>query len=226
MIERSEGLWTIDHPLRVGPMPLGTRTTLVRLASGDLCIHSPGPLGDGVREEIDHQGRVAALVAPNCLHHLFLAENAAAWPGAKVFLAPGLQARLGDLPAAETLGGSAPEAWSGVLDQLVVGGAPRMGEVAFLHRPSRTLLLTDLVFNIRQRPPGLARWIMAVNGMVGHFGPSRLARTLFFRDRRALRTSVDRILGWDFDRVIMTHGEVVESGGRSLLEEAFAFLRA
>ena len=133
---------------------------------------------------------------------------------------------MGDLPTAETLGETVPEEWSGVLDQLLIEGAPRMGEVAFLHRASRTLLLTDLVFNIRARPSGLARWIMAVNGMVGHFGPSRVARTLFFRDRRALRTSVDRILGWDFDRVIMSHGEVVESGGRSLLEEAFAFLRA
>jgi len=226
MIERSEGLWTIDHPLRVGPMPVGTRTTLVRLASGGLAIHSPGPLGDGIRDEIEKRGRVAALVAPNCLHHLFLSENADAWPEAKIFLAPGLHTKLGDLPAAETLGETVPEAWSGVLDQLLIEGAPRMGEVAFLHRASRTLLLTDLVFNIRARPSGLARWIMAVNGMVGHFGPSRVARTLFFRDRRALRTSVDRILGWDFDRVIMSHGEVVESGGRSLLEEAFAFLRA
>jgi hypothetical protein len=207
-------------------MPIGTRTTVVRLASGGLGVHSPGPLGDGVRDAIEKRGRVAALVAPNCFHHLFLSENAAAWPDAKIFLAPGLHAKLGDLPTAKTLGETAPEAWSGVLDQLLIAGAPRMGEVAFLHRASRTLLLTDLVFNIRARPSGLARWIMAANGMVGHFGPSRVARTLFFRDRRALRTSVDRILGWDFDRVILSHGEVVESGGRSLLEEAFASLRA
>ena len=226
MQERAEGLWTIDHPLRLGPMPVGTRTTVVRLASGDLWVHSPGPLGDGVREAIEGQGRVAALVAPNCFHHLFLEENEAAWPEAEVFLAPGLDGRLGDRPGAETLGESPPAIWSGILDQLLVAGAPRMGEVVFLHRASRTLVLTDLVFNIRRRPPGLARWIMTINGMLGHFGPSRIARALFFRDRRALRGTVDRILEWDFDRVLMTHGEAVESGGRSLLEEAFAFLRA
>ena len=70
-----------------------------------------------------------------------------------------------------------------------------------------------------------ARLAMRVNGMLGHFGPSRLARRLFFRDHGSLRSSVDRILEWDFDRVIMAHGEVLESGGHSLLEEAFAFLR-
>ena len=225
MIERADGLWTIDHPLQVGPLPVGARTTVVRLGSGDLFVHSPGPWQNGQRERIEACGRVVALVAPNCLHHMFLAESAAAWPEAAVFLAPGLREKFADLPAGETLGERAPDAWSGVLDQTLVGGAPRMGEVVFLQRASRTLLLTDLVFNIRTVPSKVVRVLMRANGMAGRFGPSRMARMLFFKDRKFLRTSIDRILEWDFDRVVMTHGEVVESGGRSLLEEAFSFLR-
>ena len=42
---------------------------------------------------------------------------------------------------------------------------------------------------------------------------------------RALRRSLEAILSWDFDRVIVTHGHVLESGGRARLEQAFAFLR-
>jgi hypothetical protein len=31
-------------------------------------------------------------------------------------------------------------------------------------------------------------------------------------------------LEWDFDRVIVGHGEIVETGGRARLENGFAFL--
>jgi hypothetical protein len=43
--------------------------------------------------------------------------------------------------------------------------------------------------------------------------------------RAAARRSLDRILAWDFDRVVMSHGEVVSTGGHRLVEQAFAFLR-
>ena len=96
MMERAEGLWTIDHPVRMGPLPIGTRTTIARLATGDLWVHSPGPLGDGVREAIEGQGRVAALVAPNCFHHLFLEENDVGQPDMVYIHGPelGLSARF------------------------------------------------------------------------------------------------------------------------------------
>jgi hypothetical protein len=44
------------------------------------------------------------------------------------------------------------------------------------------------------------------------------------RDRVAARQSVDRVLQWDFDRIIMTHGEVVETGGREQFAATFAYL--
>lgn len=45
------------------------------------------------------------------------------------------------------------------------------------------------------------------------------------KDRRALLKSIDRTLEWDFDRVIMSHGDVLESGGKEAMREAFAPLR-
>lgn len=37
-----------------------------------------------------------------------------------------------------------------------------------------------------------------------------------------MRAGVERILDLDFDRVIVTHGDVVETGGREALREAFS----
>jgi len=32
------------------------------------------------------------------------------------------------------------------------------------------------------------------------------------------------ILAWDFDRVVVAHGEVLESGGREALRQGYAWL--
>ena len=65
--------------------------------------------------------------------------------------------------------------------------------------------------------------VLSVVGAAGRFGPHRMVRA-FIRDRRAARESVDRLLRWDFDRVIVSHGDVLETGGRDRLAEGFAFL--
>ena len=44
------------------------------------------------------------------------------------------------------------------------------------------------------------------------------------RHRAAARASVERVLAWDFDRVTVTHGEVLERGGRDAVRAGFAFL--
>ena len=40
------------------------------------------------------------------------------------------------------------------------------------------------------------------------------------RDRVAARASLQRVLQWDFDRVIVTHGEILEHGGRQAMQSA------
>ena len=57
----------------------------------------------------------------------------------------------------------------------------------------------------------------------GRFGPSLLERVMT-RDRAAARESLEGILAWDFDRVIMAHGRVLPNGGRDALRRGYAWL--
>jgi hypothetical protein len=98
-----------------------------------------------------------------------------------------------------------------------------MSEVVFFHRPSRTLLLTDLAFNVAADKTAGARVFYWLVGAAGRVGPHRLVR-LMIRDPAAARGSVARILEWDFDRVIVTHGDVLEHSGRQHVAAAFTFL--
>lgn len=222
--ELGPGLWTADRPLRIlGALEIGTRTSVVRLPDGGTWIHSPAALDDATRRAVLAIGPVRAIVAPNRVHHLFAGVWKEAFPDAALLGAPGLAEKRRDLAFDGVLGDAPDPRWAEVLDQALVHGAPPMSEVAFLHRPSRTLLLTDLCMNVRSPSPvGRALWFRLTGGY-GRFGPNRVVK-LCIRDRSAVRRSVDRVLGWDFDRISVTHGDVLESGGQTALREAFAWL--
>ncbi len=164
------------------------------------------------------------VIAPSLVHHLFVGDYRTAYPSARLFAAPGLPDKRRDLKFDEVLGDSAPPEWGGVLDLHLFRGAPRLNEIVLAHPASRTLILTDLVFNVVSPPSGRARLFLGIVGAAGCFGPHRLVK-LLIRDRRAARDSIDRILAWDFERITVTHGEVLEHGGKERLKGAFAFLR-
>jgi hypothetical protein len=67
------------------------------------------------------------------------------------------------------------------------------------------------------------RVLMKLLRSYGRLGPTKLD-PLLIRDRRAARGSLERILAWDFDRVIVAHGDVQESGGKALLRDGYAWL--
>jgi hypothetical protein len=60
-------------------------------------------------------------------------------------------------------------------------------------------------------------------GAGGRFGPHRFIRWMI-RDQQAARESLGLIMRWDFDRVILAHGDVLENGGRQKLRDAFGFI--
>ena len=70
----------------------------------------------------------------------------------------------------------------------------------------------------------MLRTLMRINGAWGHFGPSRLMKTMV-KDRAALRRSIDALLDWDFDRIVLSHGDIVEAEGKNALRTAFAWLK-
>ena len=138
---------------------------------------------------------------------------------AKLVGRPGLAKKRAEL-SIEPLAERPPELWRGVLEHRVVEGMPKLDELAFFHAPSRTLILTDMAFNVRSAEHAVTRWVMRLNGALGSFGPSRIARFLT-KDRAALERSVDAMLEWGPERIIVGHGDVVEEDGRAILAQAF-----
>jgi hypothetical protein len=218
-------LWVADRPQRFYGLEVGTRMTVMRLADGRLLLHSPVALTPELRRELDALGRVSFAVAPNRVHHLYAGDVALAYPGAQLWVAPGLDRKRPDLVYVDVLGDEAPAPWKGQVDQVFFRGRPYENEVVFCHRASRTLLLCDLAFNFGPGTAAPTRLLMRLLRSYGRFGPSTLD-PLLIRDRHAARESLERILRWDFDRVVVAHGDVLESGGREALRQGYAWLLA
>ena len=217
-------IWATQAPMVVfGLLDIGTRMTVIRLADGGLFLHSPTPLDTAPRAAVDALGPVRCIVAPNYVHHLYVGDWKRAYPQALLLGAPGLDTKRRDLAWDAILGETPHPAYGASLDQVLLAGAPYMNEIAFFHRASRTLLLTDAAFHPTPASSRGARVWMKLTTVRDGFGPNALVRW-FIRDRRAMRASIDRVLAWDFDRVTVTHGEVLESGGRAALARAYAWL--
>jgi hypothetical protein len=97
----------------------------------------------------------------------------------------------------------------------------RLEEVVLFHRPSRTLVLTDLCFNVQRSSSRVARLFFRANGMWRRFGPSRIIRRVAVSDRAALERSLEHVLLWDFERILPGHGDVIEHGGPAALRAAW-----
>ena len=221
--ELTKNVWIAERPQRFYGLEVGTRMTVIRLADGSLLLHSPVSLGPELRRELDSIGRVRFAVAPNRVHHLHAGEVAEAYPEARLWVAPGLERKRPDLKFVGVLGDEAPAEWKEEVDQVFFRGRPYENEVVFLHRASGTLIMCDLAFNFGPRAAAPTRLLMRLLRSYGRFGPSKLD-PLLIRDRRAARQSLERILAWDFDRVVVAHGDVLESGGRDALRQGYSWL--
>jgi hypothetical protein len=220
-----ENLWVVERRQRFYGLEVGCRMTVMRLEGGRLFLHSPVMLDLQLRRELDGLGAVRYAVAPNRFHHLYAGEVAKLYPEARLWVAAGVERKRPELDIAGVLTDDAPVEWKGEIDQLCFRGRPFENEVVFLHRPSRTLVLCDLAFNFGPAAPVVTRFLLTLVGGYGGFRTTRLD-PLLIRDRPAARRSLEHILAWDFDRVVVAHGNVLESGGRELLRAAYSWLRA
>jgi hypothetical protein len=203
---------------------MGRQLVVARLPENGLWVHSPIPWTSELRSQLAALGEVRHVVGPNRLHDECLREFQTEYPAAHFHAAPGLATDRRDIRfVAEPLSDTPHPDWKGILEQHLVRGMPRLNEVVFLHRPSRSLLVADLAFNFGEDAHWLMKLLIKAGGTWGHFAPSRFCR-IMMRDRAAVRASVDRILEWDFERIIVGHGQNIETDAKETFRSAFAFL--
>jgi hypothetical protein len=209
--------------LRFLGLELGTRMTLIRLPGSRLLLHSPIAYSRELAAQVEALGSPAFLVAPNRFHHLYAADWQSAYPTCRLYAAPGLETKRPDLAISGTLGVAPVSDWSNGVAHVLVEGFPLVNEVVLFHEPSRTLVATDLLFNLGPDSPALTRVAFRLAGAYGRPSATLLER-LMIRDRAAFRRSLARVLDWQISRIVVAHGKVVEFGAKDALAKAYSWI--
>lgn len=211
----ADHLWEVNEPLKVPGLRLEHRMTVIKLSSGELVVHSPVRFSKALRDSLLELGSPAWFIAPSRFHDMYWGEWFQAFPKARFAAVPGMAKDHPDLPFTDTITGES-DFWGNELVALPISGMPRLNEHLFLHGPSRSLILADLVFNVDADAQNLAgKLILRLNSIYRRPGTSRIFRA-FVKDKTALRESLERLFALEFDRTIVGHGKNI--GGRSELE--------
>jgi len=218
-------IWLKKYPVRYAGCALFARATFIRLSSGDVLVHSPGPVDDVVARQVRSIGRLAHIVAPGSYHYFYVSAWQAAFPEATTWICPGVEGKRPELEFDGFLSDHPPTAWASEVAQVLVRGNRFIWEVAFFDEPSKTLVLTDLVENIGDQTEGtnwvLELWWKAIMGMWDKPKPAPEYQ-MGWKDKAAARRSLERILEWGFERVVIAHGENLESEPKQALRRAWA----
>jgi len=193
------------------PMPFTTRMTVVRLANGELLLHSPIAFNETLAKDLRSRGVIRHLVSPNQFHYAHISEWADAFPEATTWgLAQAYklaQLRGIDLHFTKHLTESAPREWTEEIDQTLVPGGI-FKEFAFFHMNSKILILTDTIINIElhkiNQPWRFATWLTGMHYPFGQiFFGMRLPQLL---QRRRTRAAFAKIRSWNPERIVLSHG--------------------
>lgn len=230
------GITTLSVPASQLGINFGGRATIVRLATGNLAVFSPVGLTPAAQEKVKALGIVRYLVALDYEHHLYLSAWAKAYPDAQIIGPEGLREKREKKEATKGTSfahvftkanpiTSISEEFDAELEHEYVHSHANR-EIVFLHKPSRTLIEADLIFNLpatEQYPKGATGGFLnrLLGGLLQTQGTmTAQKRVLWYglasKDRAGFAASMNRIQAWDFDRIIPCHGDVIDTGGKKV----------
>ena len=202
------------------------RMTVMKTSADGLILHSAIALPEERLRELEQFGKVEAIVVPNYFHDSDASWFSDRYPDAKVFasttVVKKVQARCQktQVLALESAWSEAP--WAKEIHCIPIEGLRLVAESFFVHAPSETLVICDMAFNMKESAfKGAQKFFMRLNRIGRGFGPSRLATHVFTKDRERAKKSYQEVLRFPFERVIVSHGEVIEQGGHELFAAAF-----
>jgi len=222
LIAVADKLWTVRAPQTFVGLHIGTQMTIVRLSGGGLLLHSPIAITPELTAAIDALGPVQHVVCPNLFHHLHAGSALAAWPTAKLHGPEALHRKRKDLRFDCVFGETLPPELAADLVAITIDGS-LLKETVLFHKATKTLITADLVENFSHAEHAPTRWYLKLGGIYGRVGWHPLLRMMYVRRSKA-RLSMKRILDLPFERVLVAHGNNIDSDAHQVIERALRWL--
>lgn len=221
-----KNIWVAEQPLKYLGLSVGTRMTVIRLKNSKLVVISPVKIDNLIITQLKEIGDVAYIIAPNIYHYLFISDFKSVYPLANLLAAPGFETQRPEVPIARTL--REGESWfEGEIEYLLFEGMKTfdfdnklMNEIVFFHPESSSLILTDTAFHFDETFPLVTQLTSRIIGGYKKLSPSILEK-LATKEKEKVKQAVEKVLLWDFKRVIMAHGSMIENDAKSKFREGY-----
>lgn len=206
-----------ETQLKMPLMNLPVRSVVVEVEGRRLLI-SPG--SKLTSEDYQKMGKITDLIAPNLFHCAGISKAQSYFPEAKTWGVKGVKEIKPQI------------SWNEIIDEatwpfheklpiVYIEGMPKVNEVVFLDKASRSLIVTDLCFNLRNQK-GFGSWlILNMFGTYNKLGVSRFYIS-YVQNKADFQKSMQKILPLDFDNIIVSHGDNYMSGAKEVLKKALA----
>ncbi|KAF8206810.1 hypothetical protein K438DRAFT_1577501 [Mycena galopus ATCC 62051] len=187
------------------------------------------------------------IMAADAVHHLFLGQFRNAYPDAKLIGVEALieKKKKEGLIFDGAYGKDAPNTQYGFEDEIYAWCVSRYAflnfltvypfnyfsgfrnkDVAWFHAASETLIVADLMFNL----PGNEQYSRSKSSpklpILGSLGPWGSTHKYFVwglgKDKAAMTRDAKTVLGWAPKRIIMCHGDVIETEGTKAWATAYS----
>ena len=192
------------------------RMTIVRLTRQRLIIHSGIALDEAGMAAIESFGKPSFYIVPSALHRMDVKSWKQRYPEIEIVCPPGARSKVEELVKVDTI---APDFGDPAVHYMVVDGtAQREGVLIVKGSQGTTLVLNDLVFNVRKQP-GVIGLLFDVLGVTGPEAkmPKLVMRKLV-RDKSALRIQLEQWANLSgLQRIILSHGAVIEADPKGTL---------
>jgi len=253
----ANGVYTGDRPFYWNNIDVGGRMCVIQFPDGTLWVHSPICLDETTKSALKKLGTVKYIVSPNYEHLKYAKQWSDEYPGAFMWGCPGLSQKLpdieweGEIPYGLTRPSDSDKldnCWDfNVIVPLHLDmeinpftGKPFFNEVVFYHKPSKSLITTDIYWNYPQKDgipnshlersnndDGLAPVVDSIplGTRLWKFGMDKIYlpfyKRLMVNDKQRYEDVVAVMIDeWEAHTIIPCHGDVIR--GREKIRQVLA----
>jgi len=184
-------------------------SSFIESENNKLMVISPGPFEQKMIQETIAKYSTVYCVAPNAFHYKHLKSFNVLFPKIDIYGPSALtkkQPWLSDKILSLDLLNEK------LKDQVLffpILGNSLLDETVFYCRQSKSLIVTDLFFNMKNPMPLGRKWILSLVGARNKIAQSKLVKSST-KDKEAYVRSVKPLSELDCQRIIVGHGHIVE----------------
>eukprot|EP01084_Bolivina_argentea_P045159 83124_1 len=212
-------IWTRDYFISYVGIKFYARCTVIKLSNNKYIVHSPSPIDD-IFDSFFSNKEIEYIIAPGNYHYFNVAIWHKKYPKAKILIVPGVEYKAKDLKSSSIYGilhdnyidNDINSVFNKDFELSLIRGFYEINEIVLFHKNTSTIIAVDVIeyvtdkYSNRFNRFGHLWWYLLRMHNVAFPAPEY---QFTLKHKNLAKQSFDKILDWEFDKIIISHGENV-----------------